>query len=131
MNTYELTYSTENSGEPVLSRVIKETKASVNILKANIDFDHGIMVIGIVGDAKDAEKVVKAFRKYGLKVREIKKKIALDKEKCMDCGACIGLCPTNALNFDKKKKLELTEEKCIQCKACVKACPVKALSIEE
>ena len=55
----------------------------------------------------------------------------VDRSKCIDCGACIGLCPVDALNFDEQKALEVQEDKCIQCNACVKACPMKALSIEE
>jgi len=131
MNTYEIMYSSESSSEPVLSRVILETKALVNILKADIDQDRGIMVINILGSVEDAKKVIKAFEKYGVKIRSIKKKITLDNDKCIDCGACISLCPVDALKFDKKNKLNLYEDKCIQCKACVKACPVKALAIEE
>ncbi|MBM3309103.1 MAG: 4Fe-4S dicluster domain-containing protein [Candidatus Altiarchaeales archaeon] len=131
MNTYEIIYSTENSSEPVLSRVILETKALVNILKADIDQDKGVMVISISGSTEDAKRVIKAFSRYGVKIRKIEKKILLDRDKCIDCGACIGLCPVYALEFDKKKKLVLYEDKCIQCKACVKACPMKAFLIEE
>lgn len=131
MKTYELTYSTESSSEPVLSRVILETKALVNILKADIDYDRGLMVVNVIGNVDEVKKVIKVFRKYGVKVREIKKKITLDRDRCIDCGACINLCPVDALEFDKKLKLQLYEDKCIQCKVCVKACPMKALSIEE
>jgi len=131
MKTYEITYSTESSSEPVLSRVILETKALVNILKADIDQDKGVMVISIIGSVEDAKRVIKAFGKYGVKIKKIEKKITLDRDKCIDCGACIGLCPVDALEFDKKRKLQLYEDNCIQCKACVKACPMNALSIEE
>jgi NAD-dependent dihydropyrimidine dehydrogenase PreA subunit len=132
MNTYEITYLSRTSGEPVLSKVILETKALVNILKADIDQDRGVMVIHIIGGSEDAKKVVQAFRKYdNVKIREIRKKISLSRDACIDCGACIGLCPTNALEFDAKAKLEIHEDKCIQCRACVRACPMKALSIEE
>lgn len=131
MNTYELTYSSESSSEPVLSRVILETKALVNILKADIDQDKGIMVINVIGSVEDAKRVIKAFSKYGVKIRAISKKISLDRDKCIDCGACINLCPVDALKFDKNDTIHLYEDKCIQCKACVKACPMKALSIEE
>jgi NAD-dependent dihydropyrimidine dehydrogenase PreA subunit len=131
MNTYEIIYPSKSSSEPVLSKVILETKAQVNILKADIDQDRGVMVINIIGSADDAKKVIKAFEKYGVKTRSIKKKITLDSGKCIDCGACISLCPVDALKFDGKNNLYLQEDRCIQCKACVKACPMKALAIEE
>lgn len=131
MNTYEITYSAESSGEPVLSKVILETKALVNILKADISQDKGLMVINVIGSAEDARKVLKAFGRYNVKARLLEKKISLDGDKCIDCGACVGLCPVDALSLDKQMKLQLDENKCIQCKACVEACPVDALSIEE
>ncbi|MDD5112145.1 MAG: 4Fe-4S binding protein [Candidatus Altiarchaeota archaeon] len=132
MNTYEITYLSRTSGEPVLSKVIIKTKALVNILKADIDQDRGVMVINIIGTPEDARRVVQEFKKHdNVKIREIQRKISVNRDTCIDCGACIGLCPTNALNFDSKAKLEIFEDKCIQCKACVRACPMKALSIEE
>lgn len=130
MNTYEITYSNESSGEPVLSRVILETKALVNILKADIDQDKGVMVINVIGTVEDARRVVKAFGRYGMKLKKLAKRISLDRDRCIDCGACVGLCPVDALSMDRKMKLKLREDKCIQCKACVVACPMKALSIE-
>lgn len=45
-----------------------------------------------------------------------------DKSRCSECGLCIKLCPTRAINED----LSTTAEKCIKCCACVKKCPHKA-----
>jgi NAD-dependent dihydropyrimidine dehydrogenase PreA subunit len=131
MNTYEITYSTECSGEPVLSKVILETKALVNILKSDIGHDKGVMVINVIGSAGDARRVLKAFGRYNVRIRKLVEKISLDRDACIDCGACVSLCPVDALSMDKEAKLQLDEEKCIRCKACVQACPMKALSIEE
>lgn len=46
-------------------------------------------------------------------------------EDCTLCGACEGICPTEAIRIeDGKVVTEL--EKCIDCLACVAACPAKA-----
>jgi ferredoxin len=50
--------------------------------------------------------------------------------KCLYCGACVGVCPTQALTL-KDTKIVVDEKKCISCGACVKICPVAAMSIEK
>ena len=53
----------------------------------------------------------------------------VDEELCYGCGACIALCPTNAL--DLKNRLAIVEqEKCTLCEHCIPSCPVFALRIE-
>ena len=53
----------------------------------------------------------------------------VDGELCYGCGACIALCPTNAL--DLKDRLAIVEqEKCTLCEHCIPSCPVFALRIE-
>ena len=56
-------------------------------------------------------------------------KFVVDEELCYGCGACIALCPTNAL--DLKDRLAIVEqEKCTLCEHCIPSCPVFALRIE-
>ena len=40
-------------------------------------------------------------------------------EKCTNCGKCIAICPTNAIEVGGKTNPEL----CTWCFACIKACP--------
>jgi len=51
-----------------------------------------------------------------------------DSDKCIYCGACVGVCPTQALVL-KDTKIMVIEEKCISCGACVTICPVNAMSL--
>ena len=55
--------------------------------------------------------------------------IHIDDEKCIDCGACISLCPTDALSLDKEERLMFYYEKCIGCLLCLDSCP--RFAIEE
>ena len=54
----------------------------------------------------------------------------VDEDLCYGCGACIALCPTDAL--DLVSRLAIVEQKkCTLCKHCIPSCPVFALSIVE
>ena len=54
----------------------------------------------------------------------------VDENLCYGCGACIALCPTNAL--DLVNRLAVVEQSnCTKCEHCIASCPVFALSIEE
>lgn len=50
-----------------------------------------------------------------------------DKTACTFCGLCEAVCPTQAIQVDKKgKALAFDEEKCIYCGKCAKSCPTDA-----
>lgn len=50
------------------------------------------------------------------------------QEKCLRCGGCIALCPTEALLL-LEDKLTCDEELCLLCGDCVIFCPVEALEL--
>ena len=54
--------------------------------------------------------------------------VTVDKELCIGCGACVGVCPVGALELDEEGKSESNEEICISCGACVGTCPVEAIT---
>ena len=54
----------------------------------------------------------------------------VDKDTCIGCGACAGVCPVEALAFDDEGKMECDKDTCIGCQACVGTCPVEAISAE-
>ena len=51
-----------------------------------------------------------------------------DREACIECAGCVGMCPTMALDM-YKLDLQLFHDKCIACNICVRSCPVGALSL--
>jgi len=53
----------------------------------------------------------------------------LNPEKCVVCGTCVKLCPTEALKL-VDTIINLTEEKCIGCGLCAHHCPEKAIKLE-
>lgn len=71
-------------------------------------------------------------------------KLSIDKNKCVLCGMCSGLCPVDALDLtidgvpisemDKYPHYiscaEIDDDECIYCKKCEYACPRDAITIE-
>ena len=53
----------------------------------------------------------------------------VDKSKCISCGACVSICPVNAIRFGEDGKAEIDETKCIRCGSCGATCPVNAIKI--
>jgi len=49
--------------------------------------------------------------------------------KCANCGACMNICPKDAITLDGSGyfyRYVVDENKCVDCGACVKVCPVNA-----
>lgn len=75
--------------------------------------------------AKDAACL---YSKMKEKLDFLEKKYVCDKAKCSGCGACMNICPNDAIKFEKNSEGFLypviDESKCINCGACKKVCPV-------
>ncbi|MHC1720332.1 MAG: DUF362 domain-containing protein [Clostridiaceae bacterium] len=54
-------------------------------------------------------------------------KAAVDKDKCVGCGACVDVCPVGAIKVEND--IAIVNDDCIECGACVDTCPVAAISI--
>ncbi|MBN2517526.1 MAG: 4Fe-4S binding protein [Candidatus Altiarchaeota archaeon] len=112
--------------KPVLAECILATKARINILRADAE---GRMLVTIPKEKE--EEVISFLKKAGVKASEQKNAVEYDKDLCVDCGACISICPTNAFHFDEDKKLVYDPKKCVLCKLCIDACPRRALKAPE
>jgi ferredoxin len=56
--------------------------------------------------------------------------IAINKDKCTMCLACVGACPEKALLDNKETpQLRFIEKNCVQCGICVSTCPEDAISL--
>ncbi len=126
-----LRYSTERATEPIFASVIRETDVPINILHAELSEKGGEILIAIDAPEAQARKVVGLFKKRGVEVEEIKRVIQLDEDACIECGACISLCPTGALILTDDYSIELDEDKCVYCEACVPSCPARALKVRK
>ena len=54
----------------------------------------------------------------------------VDKKKCISCGACLNVCPVDAISWDIDGKAIIDYNKCIKCLTCEGVCPVNAIKIK-
>jgi ferredoxin len=121
-----LRFSEKIVEEPIISQIILDLKVPINIITAQVGSKGGEVLVEVPDES--LEKVVRAFRKRGATV-SIPKLIEVDSEKCISCGACVTLCPVEAITIDEDASVIFDKEKCIgsTCSACVDACPSRAI----
>jgi len=112
-------------------KLVKDHDLMFNILQAKITPDEeGIMVIELSGKKKDYAEGVNYLKKQGVGVQLLSQDVKMNEKKCTQCGACIAVCPTEALYIDKKTmKVKFDINKCTACELCVKACPPRAMEV--
>ncbi len=95
-----------------------------NILK----FSTGSAGINVLLDIPEekVKTITKSLIKSNIIVNK-KGRVIVDIEKCIDCGACISLCPTDALYFNNEERLGFSYESCIGCLLCLDSCPRYAI----
>lgn len=131
MNKYTLKFSTDVVGSPVMADTILETGTVINILRAKVDYNEGTLVVSIQGNEDDQKKVVDLLARKGVEVRKLRRTVVNDEEKCVNCGACIAVCPAGVISFDRDRQIRLDKDKCHRCGICIEVCPRRALSIQE
>jgi len=56
--------------------------------------------------------------------------LRIDPESCIGCGACVKVCPTEAISGEKKEPHVIDTEACIRCKMCISRCPEDSIIAE-
>jgi len=117
--------------QPIMCRLAKEFNIDFNILKASVTpNEEGLLVVELSGEANDYEKGKDYLARSGVEIKPLSQDVIRDEHKCTHCGACIVLCPSNALSVDRSTMtVDFEDSKCIACGICVPACPARAMSI--
>ncbi|MBD8530068.1 MULTISPECIES: 4Fe-4S binding protein [unclassified Massilia] len=56
--------------------------------------------------------------------------IAVDKQSCSLCMACVGACPSSAImDTPTTPQLRFVEQNCVQCGLCANTCPENAITL--
>lgn len=56
--------------------------------------------------------------------------IALDKDLCVGCGMCVNVCPHQVFKLAGKKAEFIDREGCMECGACATNCLVGAIQVD-
>lgn len=118
----------ESSGHAVTYDLIKKFDLKINIIRASIDFNaYGFLLVEIEGSEAQVADGIQYLRESHVNVKVVDAGIMIDKDKCLDCGACCAVCAVDALYLDDKDSLYFDKDKCLDCKLCVMACPARAI----
>ena len=133
MNTriYLLRFPKEVIDQPIICNLVKKFDVEFNILKATILLQQeGVMVIEFRGLKPNVKKGIAYLKDVGVKVQSMAGSIRRDDEKCYQCGACTGICPTGALYIQRPEMAVLFDpDKCTACGLCVAVCPARAMEV--
>lgn len=124
-----LAFPVRLTGEPITYNLIVKYSLRVNILRATIDYNiQGNLLIELDGDDTQIAKAIDYLDKEGVEVTEYDSSICIDKDSCVNCGACTAVCEVGALSLNNQWVLELDSNKCLGCKLCVRACPTRSIT---
>lgn len=118
----------EESGHAITYELIKTYDLKVNIIRASIDYNaSGFLLIEIEGDKDTVAQGIKYVKENHVNVTVVDAGIKINKDKCLDCGACTAVCAVDALHLDEEAALYFDKDRCLDCKLCVMACPARAI----
>ena len=120
-------FSRGKGRKPIIAQVVRDTGVLINVERAVIDSSEGEALIDVPDD--QCKLVSDTMISLGAKVHILEHGVSLDESECVDCGACISICPREVFSFDSDWKLSLDEKRCVLCGKCVDACPSHALTL--
>jgi ferredoxin len=129
---YVLNFPTALTDKAITYHLVKDYDLVVNILRANVDAEAiGRLLVELTGDEAKVREGLDYLRNSGVLVEVHSNDISWNSEKCVDCGACTGVCRPEALRLNHDTwKLEFDRSRCVLCSLCVEACPVGAFEVE-
>lgn len=120
-------FSRGKGRKPIIAQVVRDTGVLINVERAVIDSSEGEALIDVPDD--QCQLVRDSMVGLGAIVHVLEHGVSLDESECVDCGACISICPREVFTFDPDWKLTIDEKKCVICGKCVEACPSHALTL--
>jgi ferredoxin len=121
-----VTFSRKAGKKPIIAQVVKETGVLINVERAQIDSSEGEALIDVPDES--CELVRRRLEELGASVRILEDQIELNEQECVDCGACISICPQEVFSFGDDWKLRVDAKRCVLCGRCIEICPHHALS---
>jgi ferredoxin len=128
---YVLRFPKDIVDQPIICQLVKQFDVEFNILKATILPQHeGVMILELQGHKENIKKGLTYLKGLNVKAESVATSIHRDDEKCFQCGACTGICPTGALYILRPEMAVVFDPgKCSGCGLCVTICPVRAMEV--
>jgi NAD-dependent dihydropyrimidine dehydrogenase PreA subunit len=123
----KISISSDILTKPIMAEAILETGVLLNISQAHFDRSHGEVIADVESGKFDV--MCKALTNKGAVVTKLNIPIRWDENECVECGACVSVCPTKVFSIAEDFSLDVDDTKCIQCGTCVDMCPHNALSL--
>jgi len=120
-------FSRGKGRKPIIAQVVRDTGVLINVERAVIDSFEGEALIDVPDD--QCRLVSDTMINLGARVRILEHGVTLNESECVDCGACISICPREVFSFNADYKLQLVDERCVLCGKCLEACPHNALTL--
>jgi L-aspartate semialdehyde sulfurtransferase ferredoxin len=117
--------------DPIISRLVKKYDLECNILKADITPRQiGILVLGLKGDNHNYKEAIEYLKSLKVSVQLLSQDVTRDEDRCIECGACVTICPSDALTRDPLTgTVRFDKDSCIGCELCIAACPMRAMEV--
>ncbi len=122
-----VTFSRKKGRKPIIAQAVRDTGVLINVERAVIDSSEGEALIDVPDE--QCKLVSDTMIRLGATVHMVEHGISLNESECVDCGACISICPREVFSLDKNFRLKLEEGKCVLCGKCIEACPHQALTL--
>ncbi len=125
-----LSFNADNSGNPIVCKLVTKYHLEFSILKAQISpRKEGKLTLNLMGEKENIKAGIHYLKEQGVKVLGVAQKVYRNEELCIHCGFCTALCPVGALAVDVDTRQVLFSQKdCINCGLCTKTCPLHAMS---
>ena len=87
-------------------------------------------MVEVSGKKKNLDAGLQYATELGVDIKPLAQDVLWHEEKCIECTACVSICPTAALSVAREDmKVSFDHDKCIACELCIPACPYQAMQI--
>ncbi len=117
--------------QPITYRLAVDFDIAAKILRAQIAPNQsGTMVVELSGDIDELDAAEQWLEGMGLGLDRAPGEIRIDPLRCVDCGICVSVCPSGALQSRAPDwRLHFDTQRCLVCEQCIPSCPLEAIDL--